>query len=66
MGYVAVTGGQEAIEASIELLKEYRAKGHQELEIQVVRDRMALLIDRIMSEARIVCAGLCGACIEAV
>ena len=51
MGYVAVTGGQEAIEASIELLKEYRAKGHQELEIQVVRDRMALLIDRIMSEA---------------
>ena len=51
MGYVAVTGGQEAIEASIELLKEYRAKGCQELDIQVVRDRMALLIDRIMSEA---------------
>ena len=27
MGYVAVTGGQEAIQASIQLLKEYRSKG---------------------------------------
>lgn len=51
MGYVAVTGGQEAIEASIELLKFYRSNGKKSLEIQVIRDRMSLLIDRIMSEA---------------
>ena len=51
MGYVAVTGGQEAIEASIELLKEYRSEGGTPLDIGAVRDRMGLLIDRIMSEA---------------
>lgn len=51
MGYVAVTGGQEAIEASIELLKEYRSGGEEKLELDVIRDRMALLIDRVMSEA---------------
>ncbi len=51
MGYVAVTGGQEAIEASIELLKEYRSEGSTPLDIGAVRDRMGLLIDRIMSEA---------------
>ena len=27
MGYVAVTGGQDAIDASIELLREYRSGG---------------------------------------
>ncbi len=51
MGYVAVTGGQEAIDASIELLKEYRSKGDAPVEINVIRDRMGLLIDRVMSEA---------------
>ena len=51
MGYVAVTGGQEAINASIELLKEYRSAGDNPVEIGVIRDRMSLLIDRIMSEA---------------
>lgn len=51
MGYVAVTGGKEAIEASIELLKSYRSNGETALELQAVKDRMALLIDRIMSES---------------
>ena len=51
MGYVAVTGGQEAIQASIQLLKEYRSKGERPVDLQVLRDRMGLLIDRIMSEA---------------
>lgn len=51
MGYVAVTGGQEAIQASIQLLKEYRSEGQSPVDIQVLRDRMGLLIDRIMSEA---------------
>lgn len=51
MGYVAVTGGQEAIDASIELLKEYRSAGDAPVDIHVIRDRMGLLIDRVMSEA---------------
>ncbi|WP_310605031.1 carbon-phosphorus lyase complex subunit PhnI [Anaerosporobacter sp.] len=51
MGYVAVTGGSEAIDASIELLKQYRSNGEQALEIEVIKNRMALLIDRVMSEA---------------
>ena len=51
MGYVAVTGGQEAIQASIQLLKEYRSKGERPVDLQVLLDRMGLLIDRIMSEA---------------
>lgn len=51
MGYVAVTGGKEAIEASIELLKSYRANGETPVELQAIKERMSLLIDRIMSEA---------------
>lgn len=51
MGYVAVTGGREAIAASVELLKEYRSGGKNTLELNAIKERMALLIDRIMSEA---------------
>lgn len=51
MGYVAVTGGREAIEASIELLKKYRSGGEKTLDTEVIRERMSLLIDRVMSEA---------------
>ncbi len=51
MGYVAVTGGKEAIEASIELLKNYRSNGNSAVDLQAIKERMSLLIDRIMSEA---------------
>ena len=34
MGYVAVTGGQEAIQAPIQLLKEYRSKGERPVDLQ--------------------------------
>ncbi|MGB4438326.1 MAG: carbon-phosphorus lyase complex subunit PhnI [Sedimentibacter sp.] len=51
MAYVAVTGGQEAIEESIKLLKYYRTDGNNELEIEAIKDKMKLLIDRAMSEA---------------
>ena len=51
MGYVAVTGGQEAIDASIELLRDYRSQGDAPVDLAALRDRMGLLIDRIMSEA---------------
>jgi alpha-D-ribose 1-methylphosphonate 5-triphosphate synthase subunit PhnI len=51
MAYVAVTGGQEAIEESIRLLKYYRTEGNNELELDTIKDKMKLLIDRVMSEA---------------
>lgn len=51
MAYVAVTGGQEAIEESIKLLKYYRTEGNKELELETIKDKMKLLIDRVMSEA---------------
>jgi alpha-D-ribose 1-methylphosphonate 5-triphosphate synthase subunit PhnI len=51
MAYVAVTGGQEAIEASIKLLKYSRTGGERDLEIEAIQNKMKLLIDRVMSEA---------------
>ncbi|MEW9121513.1 MAG: carbon-phosphorus lyase complex subunit PhnI [Thermotaleaceae bacterium] len=51
MAYVAVTGGQEAIEESIRLLKYYRTEGEANLELQAIKEKMKLLIDRIMAEA---------------
>ena len=61
MGYVAVTGGQDAIDASIELLREYRSGGKLPVDTEILRDRMKLLIDRVMSEAGLYRAGLCRA-----
>jgi alpha-D-ribose 1-methylphosphonate 5-triphosphate synthase subunit PhnI len=51
MGYIAVTGGQEAIRASMDLLKYYRSGGDAPVDAAVVRDRLGLLVDRVMSEA---------------
>lgn len=51
MAYVAVTGGQEAIEESVRLLKYYRSGGERDLEIESIRDKMRLLVDRVMAEA---------------
>ena len=51
MAYVAVTGGREAVEISIELLSKYRTSGEKDVEIEAIKNRMGLLIDRIMSEA---------------
>ena len=51
MGYVAVSGGQEAIEASIRLLDHCRAGGGQELKLSAVQQKLGLLIDRVMGEA---------------
>ena len=59
MGYVAVTGGQEAIDASIELLRDYRSRGDVPVDLTALRDRMGLLIDRIMSEAGLYAPGSC-------
>lgn len=51
MAYVAVTGGQEAIEQSVKLLKYYRTEGKNDIEIDALKDKMKLLIDRVISEA---------------
>ena len=51
MGYVAVTGGKEAIKASAELLKLYRSSGEHAADIDVFKNRLGLLVDRVMSEA---------------
>lgn len=51
MAYVAVSGGEEAIEESIKLLTLYRSGTEQELELEAVEKKMSLLIDKVMSEA---------------
>lgn len=50
MAYVAVSGGKEAIEQSLKLLKIFRGTG-KDIEVSAIRDNMSLLIDKIMSEA---------------
>ena len=50
MAYVAVTGGKEAIEQSLELLKIFR-KSKEDITVSCIKENMGLLIDKIMSEA---------------
>ncbi|MCA1011961.1 carbon-phosphorus lyase complex subunit PhnI [Halobacillus halophilus] len=51
MGYVAVTGGQEAIEQADKLSKYYRTSEITSLlDPQMIEKQMRLLIDRIMGE----------------
>ncbi|WP_078381924.1 carbon-phosphorus lyase complex subunit PhnI [Sutcliffiella halmapala] len=51
MGYVAVTGGEQAIEKANELVQWYRLKGSsEELHIEQIKRQMRLLIDRVMGE----------------
>lgn len=51
MGYVAVKGGHQAIEASIERLKFERLKGQEIIEVKDIVAGMRGLIDQIMSES---------------
>lgn len=51
MGYVAVTGGKEAIEASIERLKYERLRKGRVLDVEAVEAGMRALVDQVMSEA---------------
>jgi alpha-D-ribose 1-methylphosphonate 5-triphosphate synthase subunit PhnI len=51
MAYVAVSGGREAIEASIRLLDWYRSGTPLDLELEAIAEKMALLVDRVMGEA---------------
>ncbi|MCL1803463.1 MAG: carbon-phosphorus lyase complex subunit PhnI [Eubacteriaceae bacterium] len=51
MAYVAVKGGADAIESSIELLKIWRSDGDLCLEVEMITTRMKQLVDRVMCEA---------------
>ena len=51
MAYVAVSGGKEAIEASIRLLDYYRSGTDKNLELEAIENKMSLLVDRVMGEA---------------
>ena len=51
MAYVAVSGGQEAIEESIRLLHCLRGSTFKELEVEAIEKKLGLLVDRVMSEA---------------
>jgi len=51
MGYVAVAGGQQAIDQANVLLNYYRLKGDSApLETEQIRDQLRLLVDRVMGE----------------
>lgn len=51
MAYVAVSGGREAIDASIRLLRYYRSGSDKDLDLDVIEHKMSLLVDRVMGEA---------------
>ncbi|MDR1317287.1 MAG: carbon-phosphorus lyase complex subunit PhnI [Spirochaetales bacterium] len=51
MAYVAVSGGQEAVENARALMEKYRQRGSREVDTGALENRMGLLIDRIMGEA---------------
>ena len=51
MAYVAVSGGREAIESSIKLLQYYRSGTDKDLELDVIENKMSLMVDRVMGEA---------------
>lgn len=59
MAYSAVSGGEEAIEASIQLLDYYRSGTDKDIELESVTEKFGLLIDKVMSEARALCKVLC-------
>ena len=51
MAYVAVKGGKEAIEESIERLKLERLKGGHVLDVEDIQSGERLLVDQVMSES---------------
>ena len=51
MAYVAVSGGEEAIEESIRLLDYYRNGTKEDVTLEAIKGKMSLLVDKVMSEA---------------
>lgn len=50
MGYVAVTGGEQAIAASLELLERSRLEGGRALDVELVREALPELVEQVQSE----------------
>ena len=51
MAYVAVSGGEEAIATSIQLLDYYRSGTEKDLELEAIAEKFSLLVDKVMSES---------------
>lgn len=51
MAYVAVSGGEEAIAESIRLLDYYRSGTNKDVDLETIKEKMSLLVDKVMSEA---------------
>lgn len=51
MGYVAVTGGQEAIEASLQHLAYERVKEGKFIDVETIKATMRGFLDQVMSES---------------
>ncbi|MCL2529531.1 MAG: carbon-phosphorus lyase complex subunit PhnI [Coriobacteriia bacterium] len=51
MAYVAVSGGEEAIEESIRLLEYYQNSAEGEIAVEAITNQLSLLVDRVMGEA---------------
>jgi alpha-D-ribose 1-methylphosphonate 5-triphosphate synthase subunit PhnI len=64
MAYVAVKGGQSAIETSIERLKKQRLKGESLLSVEAIEGGMTSLIDQVMSEGSLYSPGLAALAIK--
>ncbi|RKJ49584.1 carbon-phosphorus lyase, partial [Butyricicoccus sp. 1XD8-22] len=51
MGYVAVTGGKEAIEASLQHLTYERVKHGEWIDVKTIKATMRGFLDQVMSES---------------
>ena len=51
MAYVAVSGGEQAIEESIRLLDYYKSGTDKNVETEAIEHKLSLLVDRVMGEA---------------
>ena len=50
MGYVAVTGGEQAIEASLDLLERQRVASGASIDTELIRDALPELVEQVQSE----------------
>jgi alpha-D-ribose 1-methylphosphonate 5-triphosphate synthase subunit PhnI len=64
MAYVAVRGGREAIDASIDRLKYLRLEQKRIVDVDAIRAGMSALISQVMSEASLYCPDLAALAIK--
>ncbi|WP_462421467.1 carbon-phosphorus lyase complex subunit PhnI [Salinicoccus sp. Marseille-QA3877] len=64
MGYVAVKGGKEAIEKSVEMYKSRRFREGRDIEVETIKTNMRQLINQVMSEASFYDRDLCALAIK--